>query len=695
MRFTPQFLEDLRARLPVSEVVGRRVKLKRAGKEFKGLSPFQQEKTPSFTVNDQKQFYHDFSTGKHGNIFDFVMETEGVSFPEAVERLASMAGMPLPAVTPDAARHEQRRKTLYDVMELAAKFFADTLASRHGARARGYLGDRAISPAVQLQFRIGYAPGERFALKEHLGSHGISVEDMVEAGLLVAGDDIPVPYDKFRDRVMFPITDLRNRVIAFGGRALEKDVAAKYMNSPETPLFHKGDNLYNLSPARQAAHDGATLVVVEGYVDVIAMVGAGFPASVAPLGTALTENQLALLWKMADEPILCFDGDKAGQKAAWRAADLALPQLKPGKSLRFALLPEGQDPDDLARSGGRGAIEEVISAARGLADVLWSREIEGGSFATPERRAALEARIGEMTNGIRDEVVRRYYRQDLAERLQRTFAPEGARGGYGGGNFRRGAGGESLRRFTPRAPGGAGAGRFGRPQGGGAPPLGRGPYQASSPQLALSPIMRGQRSALSRREALILLTLINHPWLLHDHLEEVAALELAHPEAHKLRAGIIAAFANDHHHSPEPSEQAEKMRADLEAGGFSPFLQRVERSITTGAVWGAKAHAAREDVLSTWHQLVSLHRQWHSLLRELKDAEAALGDEGGEADMAWLRDVKARLEEVDGTEALIEGFGEFVRPVPEDRLRRKIMRTAAAGTAKRLAKSKVWRQKQG
>ena len=659
MRFTPQFLEDLRARLPVSEVVGRRVKLKRAGKEFKGLSPFQQEKTPSFTVNDQKQFYHDFSTGKHGNIFDFVMETEGVSFPEAVERLASMAGMPLPAVTPDAARHEQRRKTLYDVMELAAKFFADTLASRHGARARGYLGDRAISPAVQLQFRIGYAPGERFALKEHLGSHGISVEDMVEAGLLVAGDDIPVPYDKFRDRVMFPITDLRNRVIAFGGRALEKDVAAKYMNSPETPLFHKGDNLYNLSPARQAAHDGATLVVVEGYVDVIAMVGAGFPASVAPLGTALTENQLALLWKMADEPILCFDGDKAGQKAAWRAADLALPQLKPGKSLRFALLPEGQDPDDLARSGGRGAIEEVISAARGLADVLWSREIEGGSFATPERRAALEARIGEMTNGIRDEVVRRYYRQDLAERLQRTFAPEGARGGYGGGNFRRGAGGESLRRFTPRAPGGAGAGRFGRPQGGGAPPLGRGPYQASSPQLALSPIMRGQRSALSRREALILLTLINHPWLLHDHLEEVAALELAHPEAHKLRAGIIAAFANDHHHSPEPSEQAEKMRADLEAGGFSPFLQRVERSITTGAVWGAKAHAAREDVLSTWHQLVSLHRQWHSLLRELKDAEAALGDEGGEANMAWLRDVKARLEEVDGTEALIEGFGEL------------------------------------
>jgi DNA primase len=665
MRFTPQFLDELRARLPVSEVVGRRVKLKKAGREWKGLSPFQQEKSPSFTVNDQKGFYHDFSSGKHGDIIAFLMETEGVGFTEAVERLASMAGMPLPAATPDAARHEQRRKTLHDVMELAAKFFADTLASRHGAKARGYLGDRAISPATQVRFRIGYAPGERFALKEHLGSQGIPVEDMVEAGLQVAGDDIPVPYDRFRDRVMFPITDLRGRVIAFGGRALEKDAPAKYLNSPETPLFHKGDNLYNLAPARAAAHDGAPLIVVEGYVDVIAMVTAGFAASVAPLGTALTENQLALLWKMADEPILCFDGDRAGQKAAWRAADLALPQLKPGKSLRFALLPEGQDPDDLARTSGRGAIEEVISASRGLADVIWSREIESGTFATPERRAALEARIGELTNGIRDEVVRRYYRQDLAERLQRTFAPETARGGYGRGNYRGAGAGESGRRFAPR---GAftppSAGRFdargGRGQGkAGGQAMSRGPYQATSPQLATSPIMRGQRSAMSRREALILQSLINHPWLLHEHLEEVAALELAHPEAHRLRAGIIAAFANDHHHSPEPSEQAEKMRADLEAGGFSQILQRVERAITTVAVWGARAHAAREDVLATWHQLVSLHRQWHSLLRELKDAELALGDEPSEANLAWLRDIKARMDEASGTEALIEGFGEL------------------------------------
>jgi len=656
MRFTDQFLEDLRARLPVSEVVGKRVKLKRAGREWKGLSPFQQEKTPSFTVNDQKGFYYDFSSGQHGNIFDFVMKTEGVSFPEAVERLAGMAGLPLPAATPDAERHAQRRKTLYDVMELAAKFFADTLASRSGAKARGYLGDRAISPQTQLQFRLGYAQPDRFALKEHLGGQGIPVEDMVEAGLLIAGDDIPVPYDRFRDRVMFPITDFRGRVIAFGGRALEKDVPAKYLNSPETPLFHKGDNLYNLSTARTAAHNGAALIVVEGYVDVIAMVTSGFAGTVAPLGTALTENQLMLLWKMADEPILCFDGDRAGQKAAWRAADLALPHLKPGKSLRFALLPEGQDPDDLARAGGRGAIEEVISAARGLADMIWSREIESGSFATPERRAALEARIGELTNGIRDEVVRRHYRQHLAERLQRTFAPEAARGFAGRGS-------ESGRRFQPRLPGSAG--RFAPCAGRGqaistaSPALARGPYQASSPQLAGSPIMRGQRSAISRREALILLSLINHPWLLHEHLEEVAALEFAHPEAHKLRAGIIAAFAHDHHQSSDPSEQAEKIRADLEAAGLSQILQRVERAITTAAVWGARTGAAREDVLSTWHQLVVLHQKTHALLREKKDAELALGEESVEANMAWLKDVSARLESLEGTEAQIEGFGEL------------------------------------
>src|SRR5437868_6095048 len=423
MRFPASFLDDLRARLPVSEVVGRRVNLKKAGREWKGLSPFNKEKTPSFFVNDQKAAWFDFSSGKNGNIFDFVMQTEGVPFPEAVERLASMAGVPLPQSTPEAEAREERRKTLHDIAEIAAKFFEATLAARAGAKARGYLADRGIEPKTQLRVRIGYAPADGFALKEHLGAQGVSTEDMIEAGLLVSGEDIPVPYDRFRDRVMFPIADLRGRTIAFGGRALEKDVQAKYLNSPETPLFHKGSNLYHGAAARQAAHNGAQIVVVEGYIDVIAMVTAGYEAAVAPLGTALTEDQLSLIWKMSDEPVLCFDGDGAGRRAAYRAVDLALPHIKPGKTVKFALLPEGQDPDDLLRSGGREAVSEVIGAARPLADMLWQRETENGGFDTPERRAGLDQRVAEVTNAIADPSVRKYYRQDLDERVRALFAP--------------------------------------------------------------------------------------------------------------------------------------------------------------------------------------------------------------------------------------------------------------------------------
>jgi DNA primase len=423
MRFTPQFLDELRARLPVSEVVGRRVKLKKAGREWKGLSPFNKEKTPSFTVSDDKGFYHDFSSGKHGNIFDFMMETEGVSFPEAVERLAEMAGVPLPAYSPEAEAREERRKTLHDIVELAAAFFQSTLASRNGARGRGYLADRGLASATQLKFRLGYASAERHALKEHLGAAKIPVEDMIEAGLIVAGEDIPVPYDRFRDRIMFPISDWRGRVIAFGGRALEKEVSAKYLNSPATPLFHKGATLYNIAAARKAAHEGARVIAVEGYVDVIAMVMAGYEGTVAPLGTALTAEQLALMWRMADEPILCFDGDDAGRRAAYRALDIALPLIKPGKSLKLAALPDGQDPDDLVRSGGREAVEDVLDAARPLAEMLWTRESEAGSLQTPERRAALEARLAEVAASIADETVRRYYRADFATRLPPLFAP--------------------------------------------------------------------------------------------------------------------------------------------------------------------------------------------------------------------------------------------------------------------------------
>jgi DNA primase len=646
MRFSPQFLDELRARLPVSEVVGRRVKLKKSGREWKGLSPFNQEKTPSFFVNDQKMAWFDFSSGKNGSIFDFVMMTEGLSFPEAVERLATQAGMTLPKVSHEDEARDLRRKSLVEVVELAAKFFEAALASRVGAKARGYLADRGLDPAMQVKFRLGYAPAERFALKEYLGKEGVSAEDMVEAGMLVAGEDIPVPYDRFRDRVMFPITDLRGRVIAFGGRALEKDAQAKYLNSPETPLFHKGGTLYNIANARAAAHKGSALIAVEGYVDVIAMVSAGYEATVAPLGTALTADQLVLLWKMADEPTLCFDGDRAGRGAAYRAVDLALPLLKPGKSLKFASLPEGSDPDDLVRAGGRAAIEEVISAARPLAHVLWMRETEAGSLDTPERRAAFEARIGEVTGAIGDDTVRKYYRREFGDRLRQLFE------GDARPKFQRGANRNDPRARTAWPQGGRNAnrGRGGQDR---SRPVGRllggEPYVVASAQMASSAVHRGQRLPL--REALILQIVINHPWLLHEHLEELAEVEFRHAGAAKIKGELIDIFA----HGGTPDGEA--MVAELGRRGLAEVAARIGKTITTTSVWGAKPEAAPDDVLMTWKQLVALHRQWHSLIKELRDAEQALGQDSTEANYSWLQDVKARLSDLDGTEALIEGFG--------------------------------------
>jgi DNA primase len=657
MRFTPQFLDELRARLPVSEVVGQRVKLRKAGREWKGLSPFNKEKTPSFFVNDQKAMWFDFSSGKNGNIFDFLMLTEGVSFPEAVERLAVQAGVPLPVMTREAAAHEERRKTLHDIVELAAKYFEATLASRNGARGRSYLLDRGIHAATQLKFRLGYAAPNQYALKEHLGALKISVEDMAEAGLVVTGEDIPVPYDRFRDRVIFPISDWRSRAIAFGGRALDKEVSAKYLNSPETPLFHKGATLYNIAEARKAAHDGARVIAVEGYVDVIAMVTAGFEGTVAPLGTALTAEQLALMWRMADEPILCFDGDEAGRRAAYRAVDLALPLLKPGKSLKLATLPDGQDPDDLARSAGREAIEDVLSAARPLAQVLWARESEAGPFDTPERRAAFEARVGEVTSTIADEAVRRYYRQDFSEKLRRMFTPaeiSTRRGSFNKAGFNSGSTGKHYdqKARSGSAPGSA-ASTFGRDD----------TYVAASASLATGPLHRGHRAAIPRGEALILQAAVNHPWLLHDHLEELAAAEFRHADTQKLKGALIDVFA--HHfaedfakdESPDGEEERAALAAELAKRGFGDLLERIHRSITTLSVWGARPNAGAADVLLTWKQLVALHRQWHSLTRELRDAENALGADNTEANYARLRDVKARLSSLDGTEALVEGFG--------------------------------------
>jgi DNA primase len=624
MRFPPNFLDELRARLPVSEVVGRRVRLKKAGREWKGLSPFNKERTPSFTVNDQKGFFHDFSSGKHGDIFGFVMETEGVEFPEAVERLAAMAGVPMPVATQEAEAEQRHRRSLHDVIELAAKFFEQTLAARPGAKARGYLADRGLEPAAQLKFRLGYAPPDRFALKEYLGGQGVSVELMVEAGLLVAGDDIPVPYDRFRDRVMFPISDLRGRIVAFGGRALDKDAPAKYLNSPETPLFHKGGLLYNAAPARAAANDGAPLIAVEGYIDVIAMVTAGFSATVAPLGTALTDDQLGLLWRMADEPILCFDGDTAGRRAAYRAVDLALPQLRPGKSLSFAMLPDGQDPDDLVRAGGRGAMSDVLASARPLADVLWTRETESGRFDTPERRAGLEAQLAQVIAAIPD-AVRKYYRQDFDGRLRELFVPAAA----------------IHSRGSPYPKQSRQAGRS---------PLAPAPVVASA-RLSASPIVRGFRAVLQPREALILLAIVNHPWLLEGHAEELADIEFLHPDADRLRRELLAVAAGRGPTEPDV------LRQTLQERNLGSMLAKVEVALTHSADWPARQGAAPDDVRQWWAHVVTLHRKSRTLNRELKEAEHALGEEPSEENLAWLRDVQGQLLAIEGTEAAIEGFG--------------------------------------
>jgi DNA primase len=634
MRFPPEFLDELRARLPVSEVVGRRVKLKKAGREWKGLSPFNREKTPSFFANDQKAMWFDFSSGRNGNIFDFVIATEGVSFPEAVERLAAMAGLPVPKASPEAEAQAAHRRTLHDVIELAAKSFEATLAARGGAKARGYLADRGIDPATQLKFRLGYAPPEKFALKEHLGAQGVSVETMVEAGLLVAGEDIPVPYDRFRDRVMFPISDLRGRPVAFGGRALDKDAPAKYLNSPETPLFHKGATLYNGAAARAAAHAGAPLIVVEGYIDVITMATAGFPATVAPLGTALTEDQLAILWRIADEPVLLFDGDAAGQRAAYRAVDLALPLLQPGKSLSFATLPQGHDPDDFIRTSGAAAMGDVLAGARPLAEVLWMREVETSRLDTPERRAHLEARLAELAGCIGHEGVRRHYRQDLQARLRSLLSPEPRSGPRQFGRERAPAPG----RYRDRTP----SGRTAKTATGAWP-------GALSPRLTTSPIVRGSRSALPAREALILLAVINHPWLLDQHAEEFAELDLLHPDANRLRQAILDAGAHR-----EVEGNLRTLIAERELG---PVVARIEAALTHLSDWPARPGAATEDVGQWWRHVLTLHHKNRTLNRELKEAERALGEEPSERNFAWLLDVQGRLAAIEGTEASIEGFG--------------------------------------
>jgi len=424
MRFDDQFLADLKARLPPSVVIGKTVKLQRRGREYVGLSPFSKEKTPSFCVNDDKGFFHCFSSGKHGDVIAYLQETERLTFPEAVRRLAAEAGMPLPAVSARAARRDQKLVVLAGWLERAAAWFEDALRGPAAATARAYLQQRGLPEDQWRRFRLGYAPSGVAALKAHLTALGAMVGDLVEAGLLIEPGSGGAAYDRFRDRIIFPIHDGQGRVASFGGRALGCAARAKYLNGPETRLFSKGKLLYGLPEARKLLHlgqrDGAPdalpPIVVEGYLDVIACQRAALPA-VAPMGTALTEDQMEGLWHLHPEPILAFDADDAGRRAVGRVIDRALPLIGAARSFRFASLPAGKDPDDLYRELGPDALRGALSVSRPLAEVLFAQEYGREPLDTPERRVALAQRLRETLAKITDEALAQAYRLSFQAQL--------------------------------------------------------------------------------------------------------------------------------------------------------------------------------------------------------------------------------------------------------------------------------------
>ena len=415
MSLSPQFLDELRTRITLSGVIGRTTRLTKAGHEWKACCPFHNEKSPSFTVNDEKGFYHCFGCGAHGDAIRWLTDQRGLSFMDAVKELAAEAGMEMPAADPRAAQAAEQRAGLHEVMAAAQQWFVDQLASDEGARARAYLAKRGLDAHTIARFGFGYAPEGRQALKA--GLKQFPEEALIEGGLriVVEGKE---PYDRFRGRMMLPIHDARGRVIAFGGRILDtaKTDAPKYLNSPDTPLFDKGRTLYNLHRAGPVSRQSGRMLVVEGYMDVVALSAAGIGECVAPLGTALTETQIELLWRMVEVPVLCFDGDAAGQRAAMRAVARALPLLRPAHSLRIARLPAGMDPDDLLRAQGLGAMEQLLGEAQGLLDTLWEHERQALPLVTPEDKAGLKARLLAHVETIANQDIHALYRRELMDK---------------------------------------------------------------------------------------------------------------------------------------------------------------------------------------------------------------------------------------------------------------------------------------
>ncbi|OYW47726.1 MAG: DNA primase [Novosphingobium sp. 12-63-9] len=511
MSLSPQFLDELRTRISLSAVIGRSVRVTKAGREFKACCPFHNEKTPSFTINDEKGFYHCFGCGAHGDVIRWMTDHQGLPFMDAVKELAMQAGMEVPAPDPRAAARAEAQKSLHDVMAAAQEFFVRSLAEERGADARRYLASRGFPAGIVRDFGFGFAPDSRTALKEALSAFPDAM--LIEAGLriVVEGKE---PYDRFRGRLMLPILDPRGRVIAFGGRILSADKtdAPKYLNSPDTPLFDKGRTVYNLHRAGPAARQSGRVVVVEGYMDVVALAAAGIGEAVAPLGTALTEDQIERLWRVVECPTLCFDGDAAGQRAAMRAILRALPLLRPGHSLRIATLPAGMDPDDVLKRDGAAAMETLLNAARSMVEVLWQVERDVSPLVTPEDKAGLKQRLMDHVDTIQHPDIKALYRRDLLERFGELAYARKERAPFQ--PMQRSAGGRKPGQPWKPAP----------------PPLG--PVQTERLQRHV-----GQHERLL---AAVLLGLVDHPEVIAPHAEMLARVSPADGDQARLLDALLA-----------------------------------------------------------------------------------------------------------------------------------------------------------
>jgi len=619
MAFGDAFIEELKGRLRLVDVIGRRVKLQKRGREWVGLSPFNKEKTPSFYVNEDKGFYHCFSSGQHGDIIAFVMQIEGLSFPEAVERLAAEAGLEVPRERGDGAA-EKRRASLHEVLETATEWFRSQLFAGHGREALAYLRRRGLDDAAIARFRLGYAPPHRSLLKEAMAARGVPEADLVEAGLLIVPDEGGASFDRFRDRAIFPIGDRRGRIVAFGGRALG-EARPKYLNSPETPLFHKGATLYNWASARQAAHDSGRLVVAEGYMDVIALVRAGLAHAVAPLGTALTEEQLELLWRMAPEPVICLDGDAAGQRAALRAAERALPLLRPGQSLGFVELPEGADPDSLLQRDGAERLRALLEAPVPLAEVLWRALLEGRSLDTPERRAGLRRDALALVGRIADATVRGYYEAEFQARIAALFRPAGADRQPQGRRALHGTAGRGSGR-----PGGWAERR----------PAGRPAVVDRVPQRHAPPVV--EDAAIRVCERHILGLVLNHPETLDDRLlEELMGLHFRAAELDSLRSAIIE------HVASAGALDVPALRSNLNARPLLALIDDLTAEAAPRLEPFARPGAGAGDVRRGLAVTLQRYRLEH-LHEELRGMQQVLAGEPTEAVWARMQALRNEIE---------------------------------------------------